>query len=454
MILHLAQGVVVNLFVLLGFAALCAMVGAHAAKLGRTIPAWTNGLLFGFMAVVTMLVPVRTAPGVIFDCRSGVIGTAALMGGPLAALMSLPLPCGYRLLLGGSGTLPGMCELILPAIFGSLLHLRLRRYQESLHLGQIVAASLCVTIATNATILALITFCMSNHAIEVGPAAALLLTTNTVASMSLLSALITLERQHFLAVAKIADSERRMLHSQKMAALGQLAGKVAHDFLNALTAILGNAQMAKDQTAGTPRVVALMDDIIATVARIAHFSGELMAFSMPSPPRTQRLALSTCFVGIEQILARTLGAEISVAFQADPAAGIVEMDPELLQQAIVHLAVNAGEAMSGRGRLIIAVAPANLSAVESERLQAGVRAENRHRGPFALLSVQDTGCGMTPDTVSRIFEPFFTTKKNRRNAGLGLCTVYNIVQQHGGHLDVQSEPGHGATFLIYLPVVA
>jgi signal transduction histidine kinase len=454
MISNLAQGILVNLFVLMGFVALCTLIGLHAIRRQRTIPAWADGILFGLTAVVTMFVPVTTSPGVLFDCRSGVIGAAALLGGPVAALASLPLPLVYRFLRGGSGVLPGLLELVLPAIIGSLFYLNFRSRPGTLNVRRIIGASAVVALGTYAATAIVIQVFLSNNMIQIGVPGVLLMVLSAFVSMTLLCTLILLERDHCQAVTAVAESERRMLHSQKMAALGQLAGKVSHDFTNALTVILGNAQEAKELTAESPRITRLLDGILNTANRIARLSGELLTFAIPRPLRTQRLDLSKCLVGIEEILVRTMGVGIQVTLEANPAAGLVNIDPELIQQTVLHLAVNAKEAMSGHGRLVVVVAPAKLSDTESAQLQAGVLPENRHAGPFALLSVQDTGCGMTAETVSRIFEPFFTTKARSENAGLGLTTVYNIVRRHAGFIDVQTHPGHGTKFLIYLPAVA
>jgi two-component system, cell cycle sensor histidine kinase and response regulator CckA len=140
--------------------------------------------------------------------------------------------------------------------------------------------------------------------------------------------------------------------------------------------------------------------------------------------------------------------------EVDPDAGLVKVDPARIEQALLHLAVNGAEAMSKRGRLTLRAARADLSEQERQRLEAGTLLRDRHAGDFALITVTDTGRGMTPDQISHIFEPFYTTKKDRANAGLGLSSVYNIIALHNGYIDVQSQPGCGTTFLIYLPVCA
>jgi signal transduction histidine kinase len=138
--------------------------------------------------------------------------------------------------------------------------------------------------------------------------------------------------------------------------------------------------------------------------------------------------------------------------ETESGVGRVDLDPDRIEQAVVHLAINASEAMSGAGKLRITVRRADLSEAERRRLQATAGESDFHNGPFALLAVQDTGCGMSEEVASRLFEPFFTTKAHRENAGLGLATVYNIIRAHNGYIEVKTQPGRGTTFLIYMPV--
>ena len=446
-----AKGVLLNSCILLAFAALCGIVGGWSARMRRTIAPWQTGLLFGGMAVVAMLFPVEASPGILFDCRSGVIGSAALLAGPVAGLLSIPLPLAYRLYLGGGGLLPGLMEIVLPALLASLCHTWFKRGGVSLTLSRVVTSSIAVAVASNMLIVTFITIVMPASRAIIGPLGILLVTVNAAAAMALLSSLVLLEQEHFTAVESMADNERRMRHSQKMAAIGQLSRKVAHSFINALTAILGNAQLAKDYADDTPRVRESMDEIIQTVGRISNLTRELLSFANPGPLRVSRMDLSKCTSGIRELLEKAIGPNVEVVIDTDAPAGTVEVDPDQVEQAIVHMAVNAAEAIRDNGRITIRIAPARLSKKDRARLQAGTRPEHRHDGPFALLSVSDTGAGMADETCARIFEPFFTTKESRENAGLGLATVYNIVQLHKGHIDVTSRPGHGTTFSVYFP---
>lgn len=453
-ILEFLRGAVVNLFVLLGFVTLCSLTRERFSRRQAVFPAWQQGLLFGVMACVAMLVPVMASPGMIFDCRSGVIGGGALLGGPMVALLSLPLPCAYRLNLGGAGTLPGVLELVLPALCGSVFHIVFRHRRQTIGLRHILVASVGTGVCSNGIILALIAAFMPASTSQVGNNwAVAVVVLSTPISMALLCALLVMERRHSEALAVLADRERRMLHSQKMAAVGQLSQKVAHSFANALTAILGGAQQARDNAHDAADVQQLMDGVIGTTRSASSFVAELLAFSAPRPLRMRQMDAGKCIAGIGRLLEATIGPAIEVEIDAGQGVGRVEVDPTHIEQAVVHLAVNASEAMSGNGRLSVRVARADLSEHERDRLQAGVADAERHTRPFAVISVEDTGCGMDAETASRIFEPFFTTKNGQDNAGLGLASVYNIVKLHHGYVDLHTRPGLGSTFFIYLPIV-
>jgi len=451
-LLEFARGVLFNLCVLLSFAAVLALVRAWTWKRSVEPRPWQVGLLFGVMAVVAMLFPVALQPGLFFDCRAGVIGTCALFGGPWAALASLPLPVVMRLEIGGPGVIPGVLELVLPAFLGSLFHAACRRSARDITLRCVGVAALVVGLGSYLLILALIVISMDARVLPGGPLAVMLIMVYGILSMGLLSALVLFLREHFAAIEALAESERRVRDSQKMAAIGQLSRKVAHTFMNSLGAIVGNAQMVRDGLSKPEDVRRQLDDIIETATRVSRLTGELLAFANPSPLRVRQMPLEKGIAAIRELLARTIGPEVEVAVDIEPGAGTIAMDPDQIEQAIVHLAVNGAEAMGGRGRLTVRVAPAHLSAKHLERLQAARSERDRHSGPFALLEVRDTGCGMDEETCSRMFEPFFTTKTTQRNAGLGLATVYSIVEMHNGLIEVASRPGRGTAVRIYLPV--
>jgi len=444
---------ITNLFVLLGFAAVCSVFNGCALLRRRTLAPWAFALLYGVMGVVVMLTPVVTHSGLTVDCRGGVLGTAALLIGPPVALICLLPPLAYRLALGSPHLLLGVGSLVFPVLLGTLANLWQRRHDLSLTPRLVLSLSLLVGLGSN-LLLALFAFCEGRGAVfDVGVARALAALWITPVSMALLSALVLSEQRHITTVEQLAETERRMLGSQKMAAIGQLAYRVAHTMLNALTVIQNRAELTKADPRSPKRVVANMDEVIRTVGTVSNLMGELVAFAIPDALRLRQMRLDTCLEGVERLLGKTIGEEVELVIrQGDVADGKVTIDPNRIEQLIVHLAINAVEAVAGRGQITISTYEISLSEEERTRLMAGLPACERHQGRFAVLEVRDTGCGMTAETAGRIFEPFFTTKADRKNAGLGLPTVYAIVQQHHGFIDVQTQPGCGSTFLIYLPV--
>ena len=452
--LELVKALVANLFVLMGFAALCTLAGSRSVRIGKKKGACLTGLMFGAMGVVVMLTPVVMHPGYRFDSRVGVIGTAALVGGPVTGAVSLVFPILYRLHIGGSGVLAGILSIVLAYVFGLIGFFRLNRQQKAIPLRGVILWAFATGVMIDLVMLTVVTNdFLSQGVAYYGVHGVLLILLMDPLSMALLSALIVLEKHHVGAMCAVADTERRMLHSQKMAAIGQLSHKLAHSILNALTVISGNAELAKAHCNEPAKITGYVDEIVKTINSLSLLTGELVAFASPGLLQLRRMDLNKCLLGVENLLAKNIGTGIEVVVDNDLFAGEVMLDPNRIEQVILHLALNAADAMAGAGRLTIRVAPAKLSKDERARLQAGVPAKRWHHGDFSVLTVSDTGCGMTPETVSRIFEPFFTTKENRNNAGLGLSTVYNIVQVHRGFIDVRSRPQHGTTFFIYFPVV-
>ena len=154
------RGVIINLFVLLGFVAVCTMGHGWAERTQRQVAPWIVGLLFGMMAVIAMMIPVIPAPGMIFDSRSGVMGAAAILGGPIVALASLPIPLVYRFHVGGSGLVPGMLELLFPSILGSLCHILKKRYHRNLTVRTAIVCSFVVGVTSNILIFGFIMYVM------------------------------------------------------------------------------------------------------------------------------------------------------------------------------------------------------------------------------------------------------------------------------------------------------
>ena len=249
---------------------------------------------------------------------------------------------------------------------------------------------------------------------------------------------------HLLILRDITDQqnlEEQLRQSQKMEAVGRLAGGVAHDFNNILGIISGYAELLQlNATESSQKTKA--EKILAAIGKAASLTKQLLAFGRRQVMSPVLLDLSTAISGVSSMVYCLAGAEIQVNIHCQEKLGVINADQGLIEQVILNLATNARDAMPNGGVLNIRVEDYTSSGADPQ-LPAG---------EYVLLSVQDTGAGMDPETQSRIFEPFFTTKK--KGSGLGLSTVYGIVKQSGGYILVHSEPGAGSTFNVYLPRVA
>jgi PAS domain S-box-containing protein len=239
-------------------------------------------------------------------------------------------------------------------------------------------------------------------------------------------------------------TEAQLRQSQKMEAVGQLAGGIAHDFNNLLLAILANAELAMTNEAESPDTLEHLQDIETAARRAADLTKQLLAFSRRQPLRPVAVDLNQLIRSLMKMLRRILPENIGVELIPGHDLALVSADASQLEQVIVNLCVNARDAMAQGGRLTI----------RTENVVVDSRYRESHpwtrSGRYVLLSVSDTGVGMTPEVRERAFEPFFTTKSLEQGTGLGLSTVYGIVQQHGGLIHIRSEVGQGTTFEIYL----
>ena len=238
--------------------------------------------------------------------------------------------------------------------------------------------------------------------------------------------------------------EEELRQSQKMEAVGQLTGGVAHDFNNLLTVILGNLEMLEARIADE-RQLELVKEARETAEHGARLTGQLLAFGRRQALDPQLTDLAELLKDIAPLLRRTLGETIEVKTRSRSDTPRVLVDPSQLQNAILNLAINARDAMPTGGRLTIAVENAEID-VDYARLNPEVRT-----GRYVVVSVTDTGTGMSEEVQRRAFEPFFTTKEVGAGTGLGLSMVYGFAKQSNGHLQLYSEPGHGTTVRIYLP---
>ncbi|MBS1854609.1 MAG: CHASE3 domain-containing protein [Acidobacteria bacterium] len=239
--------------------------------------------------------------------------------------------------------------------------------------------------------------------------------------------------------------EEQLRQSQKLEAVGQLAGGIAHDFNNLLTVIEGYAEMMRSDLPEDSPWRDPTQEILVAAQRAASLTRQLLAFSRRQVLQPIRLNLNDNVTATLRMLARLLGENIEVLTRPAPGLWDVLADPGQIDQIIVNLAVNARDAMPHGGSLTIETANLELDAVEAAHFP------EMSAGRWVRLSLTDTGHGMDARTRLRIFEPFFTTKEIGRGTGLGLSTVYGIVKQSGGHIQVESEPGMGATFSIFLP---
>lgn len=239
--------------------------------------------------------------------------------------------------------------------------------------------------------------------------------------------------------------EQQLRQSQKIEAIGSLAGGIAHDFNNLLNVIGGYSEMILERVQPGDRVHAEATHIHTAVERAASLTRQLLAFSRKQVLEPVILSLNDVTRDVGQMLQRLVGENIELIARYEPEIWPMKADRSQLEQVLLNLAVNARDAMPSGGKLIIETSNVELDA-EYERTHVSHRA-----GSYVLLTVSDTGIGMTPEVQSRIFEPFFTTKERDKGTGLGLATVYGIVKQSGGFIYVYSEPGHGSTFKVYLP---
>ncbi len=239
--------------------------------------------------------------------------------------------------------------------------------------------------------------------------------------------------------------EAQLLQAQKMQAVGQLTGGVAHDFNNLLAIILGNLELLAEQVENNSRVAELAAKAVAATLRGADLTHRLLAFSRTQPLHPSTVDVNQLTQGMQDLLVRSLGEAIEIEFVNGPDLWQCEVDPGQLENVILNLSINARDAMTEGGRLVIETSNADLSDPYAAAIEDVVP------GEYVLLAISDTGTGMPPEVISQAFDPFFTTKAVGKGSGLGLSMIYGFVRQSGGHARIYSELDEGTTMKIYLP---
>ena len=258
---------------------------------------------------------------------------------------------------------------------------------------------------------------------------------NTASSEGLQEVVVTAQKR----------TEHQLRQAQKIEAIGRLAGGVAHDFNNILGIITACTEFLRDRIAPGTGPRQYVDNIREAAERGASLTRQLLAFSRRQAIQPRILDLNEHLKQISKLLRPLMGEDVEVVIEAKSPLALVEADPNQLDQVVLNLAVNARDAMLHGGKFVL----------ETDRVEFHETFARQHQpmtaGKYIMLAVSDSGSGMDDATVSRIFEPFFTTKETGKGTGLGLATVYGIIKQSGGHIWVDSEPGRGTTFRIYLP---
>jgi two-component system cell cycle sensor histidine kinase/response regulator CckA len=250
---------------------------------------------------------------------------------------------------------------------------------------------------------------------------------------------------------EMLEKERTMLtdqlhHSQKMEAVGKLAGSIAHDFNNLLTIIDGYSSLIIADP-GSPETAQNAEEVVAAARKASFITRKLLSFSEKEKAEPVLLDLNTTLQDTQKMLSRLIGEKIALVTKAYDEPIYVKADPVQIGQVLMNLAVNARDAMPNGGRITIKIGCREVGDGECGKPSKLVD------GPYAEIAVHDTGTGIDEETLARIFEAFFTTKESGKGTGLGLSIVKGILKENDGFIDVQSKPGGGATFTLYLPVV-
>jgi PAS domain S-box-containing protein len=244
----------------------------------------------------------------------------------------------------------------------------------------------------------------------------------------------------------LEQTREALFRAQKMEAVGQLTGGVAHDFNNILAIILGNVELLRLHFPGDTHAGQIIDAVMRATLHGKDLTGHLLAFSRRRLLNPQAVDVNALVASVVRLLGRTLGATIRIVTDTTSGGGVAFADPAALEAAVLNVALNARDAMPDGGVLTIRTSIVDISDTPTTD-------EDVKPGAYALLELEDTGSGMPPEVAARVFEPFFTTKAAARGTGLGLSMVYGFARQSGGTVTIESTPGRGTTFRLFLPLV-
>ena len=242
----------------------------------------------------------------------------------------------------------------------------------------------------------------------------------------------------------LEQTREALFRAQKMEAVGQLTGGVAHDFNNILAVIIGNVELLRHHLPRGPYADDLMDSILRAALHGRELIGQLLAFARQRQLNPRPVDINALVEGIVRLLGRTLGSGVTVVTETSADAGVAVVDPAALEAAIINIALNARDAMPTGGTLTIRTSRADVTTPP-------IADDAPAPGTYVRIEMEDTGTGMTPEVVARVFEPFFTTKGTTGGTGLGLSMVYGFAHQSGGTISVSSTPGRGTRFTLLLP---
>ena len=241
------------------------------------------------------------------------------------------------------------------------------------------------------------------------------------------------------------EARAALQHAQRLEAVGKLTGGVAHDFNNVLQIISANIQLMQHFSSGDPQLEGRLDSVMKAVDRGARLSSQLLSFARRQPLQPQVVDLYALLRDMRDLIRRAVGDEIEIRIMADEGLGNTVVDPSQFENVLLNLAINARDAMNGRGKLVLELRNTELRAQDMGAFP------DLEPGSYVMMAISDTGSGMSPEVIEHAFEPFFTTKERGEGTGLGLSMAYGFVRQSGGHINLQSEVGKGTTVRIYLP---